>query len=271
MNDFNRRLEQSSLRTWATLHTYTLQGLALRTAQGYTKRSNSVSVLDYDGGIVDMANSIMQCEAYYRAKQLPTIFKLTEDTASASFDRILEQKHYDKRDLSLVQWLSLNSNTPDYSVEHASIPNFPYDGANQLTISHHYADLDVASITEWVKLADVIGEMSEQAQQMIPQLLQASQCPYRGIIVYVEDQPAACALAVCDEDFVGIYDVMTGETFRRQGLARYAVNELLNWGKQMGAQYAYLQVVADNKPACRLYEQLGFQHAYRYWYRVENT
>lgn len=270
MNDFNKRLEQSSLRTWAALRTHTMQGLALRTAQGYTKRSNSVSVLGYEGDLADIEHSIMQCEAYYRVQQLPTIFKLTED-AAATFDQILEKKHYEKRDVSLVQWLPLNSYTSDYSVEHPSIPNSPHDGANPPTFSHHSADLDVNPITEWIKLAGVIGEMSEQAQQMIPQLLQVSQCPYTGIIVYVEKQPAACALAVCDGEFMGIYDVMTGETFRRQGLARHAVNELLNWGKQMGAHYAYLQVVADNEPACRLYEQLGFQHAYQYWYRVQNT
>lgn len=295
MEQFYRALEQSSLRTWATLHTYTLQGLALRTANGYTKRSNSVSVLNYDGDLADIQHIISQCEAYYHTQQLPAIVKITEDEISASFDRELEQQRYDKCDISLVQWLRLDT----YASNHAAIdqsiqkiahhfhPDNKYNDERVGSINNaatskmfisstqtdciHQTPLQYEAIVEWIKLAGSIGDMSEQAQQMIPQLLQASQCPYAGVIVYVEGQPAACALAVCDGEFVGIYDVMTGEAYRRRGLARHAVHTLLNWGKQMGAQYAYLQVIADNEPACKLYEQLGFQHGYRYWYRVENV
>ena len=40
------------------------------------------------------------------------------------------------------------------------------------------------------------------------------------------------------------------------------------WGAERGARDAYLQVVASNAPAVRLYEQLGFADVYRYHYRL---
>jgi ribosomal protein S18 acetylase RimI-like enzyme len=45
---------------------------------------------------------------------------------------------------------------------------------------------------------------------------------------------------------------------------------LLSWGRKMGAEQAYLQVMLSNEPALSLYEKLGFREAYRYWYRVDH-
>ena len=43
---------------------------------------------------------------------------------------------------------------------------------------------------------------------------------------------------------------------------------LLHWGAEAGATSAYLQVRAQNTPALRLYESMGFKTAYGYHYRV---
>ena len=45
------------------------------------------------------------------------------------------------------------------------------------------------------------------------------------------------------------------------------MNTILSKSKELGAQRAYLQVVAGNTVAENLYGNLGFKEIYRYWYR----
>jgi ribosomal protein S18 acetylase RimI-like enzyme len=44
--------------------------------------------------------------------------------------------------------------------------------------------------------------------------------------------------------------------------------ELMSWGRQQGAERAYLQVREENEVARALYRSLGFSDAYRYTHRV---
>ncbi|MGD9676211.1 MAG: GNAT family N-acetyltransferase, partial [Candidatus Bipolaricaulia bacterium] len=55
---------------------------------------------------------------------------------------------------------------------------------------------------------------------------------------------------------------------RRRGYGEHLMHGLLAWGRGVGAQRAYLQVMLSNVGALSLYRTLGFQEAYRYWYRV---
>jgi ribosomal protein S18 acetylase RimI-like enzyme len=58
---------------------------------------------------------------------------------------------------------------------------------------------------------------------------------------------------------------------RRRGAATAVNNALSVWAQRLGAEYAYLQVEAENQTAKALYTKLGFKHAYRYWYRDLNN
>jgi N-acetylglutamate synthase len=66
--------------------------------------------------------------------------------------------------------------------------------------------------------------------------------------------------------WVGLAAVHVVETARRRGLARELCEALLAWGAQRGATRAYVQVLADNTAATRLYESMGFtvHHRSRY-------
>ena len=54
-----------------------------------------------------------------------------------------------------------------------------------------------------------------------------------------------------------------------QGIASKLIAHLLGWGRDRGAQQAYLQVSIHNLPAIGLYKKLGFEEKYLYWYRVK--
>lgn len=44
---------------------------------------------------------------------------------------------------------------------------------------------------------------------------------------------------------------------------------ILRFASCNGAKFAYLQVVADNTPAVKLYQKLGYKNSYTYWYRAK--
>jgi N-acetylglutamate synthase len=66
--------------------------------------------------------------------------------------------------------------------------------------------------------------------------------------------------------WIGLSALHVVETARRRGLARELCGALLAWGAEQGATRAYVQVLADNTAATRLYESMGFSvhHRSRY-------
>ncbi|MBU1249327.1 MAG: GNAT family N-acetyltransferase, partial [Proteobacteria bacterium] len=83
-----------------------------------------------------------------------------------------------------------------------------------------------------------------------------------GLGVQVPDEQAG--------NLFGIFDVCTREDLRRNGHARRLVEILLAAGRDSGATICFLQVIESNIPARKLYESLGFETLYRYWYRVQS-
>ena len=79
----------------------------------------------------------------------------------------------------------------------------------------------------------------------------------------------ACGLGVLEQNYLGLFDIVTNEKYRNLGYGTKLVKSLLDWGIDNGAEYAYLQVELKNLPALRLYSKLGFKEKYRYWYRMK--
>jgi len=72
-----------------------------------------------------------------------------------------------------------------------------------------------------------------------------------------------------EREYIGLFDIVTDQAYRNQGLGEQLVLNLLQWGQEKGAKYSYLQVLKDNQPALRLYEKIGYHEQYVHWYRIK--
>ena len=102
-------------------------------------------------------------------------------------------------------------------------------------------------------------------------ILAAVALPCRFAVSADERGVAACALGVLEDEWIGLYDIVTRDDARRRGHAARVVNSILSWARDNGASAAYLQVMTDNAPALALYAKLCFREAYQYAYRTKRA
>jgi GNAT superfamily N-acetyltransferase len=240
-----QRIEEASLNAWPALQTLLFDGWMLRFSRGYTKRANSVNAL-YPSSL-DVEKKIARCEARYRERGLPPVFRLTPFASPPDLDRVLADRGYRQIDVTLVLYRELG---PE-----AVGPTAPGLLRNE--------ELDA-----WLDLFCHFSGSSLAKHQTHREILQAI-APRRLLASLADaDQLVACGLGVLEDDVLGLFDLVTAPQQRRQGHGTRLVSGMLDWARQSGAAHAYLQVVAGNEPARRLYARLGFAELYRYWYRV---
>ena len=120
--------------------------------------------------------------------------------------------------------------------------------------------------------ASAVGGLRGSAPDQIAahaRRLALSPVPYQGQAIRRagDGELLACGQFAREGDLVGLYDVFTAPAARGQGLAGQLCAYLLSLAVAQGAKVAYLQVEADNTPARRIYQRLGFEDAYDYHYR----
>jgi ribosomal-protein-alanine N-acetyltransferase len=88
--------------------------------------------------------------------------------------------------------------------------------------------------------------------------------PYALLLVArAGERCAGILLAWRAADELHLTDLGVAEEFRRRGIARALVNELLRAGRERGSNVVLLEVRASNAPALSLYRALGFEELYR--------
>ncbi|MDF2720244.1 MAG: acetyltransferase [Paenibacillus sp.] len=238
-----------TLNTWPPLETVLRKGWIVRYADGYTKRANSVSPL-YGTDLVnadEMEELIRVCESYYRQRGLDTVFKLTPYVIPDHLDRLLDEKGYGVVDESSVRLLRLD-NVPKPAMA---------------------AKRQEALDDEWLFDMARLNRLSDKNMKITREMLDRSTLRKGFFTLYDEDTPVACGLGVIQDEYVGLYDIVTDAAFRRRGYGEQLVLNILEWGKSVGARYSFLQVVQHNEAAVHLYAKLGYKEIYKYWYRVK--
>ncbi|WP_184190852.1 GNAT family N-acetyltransferase [Paenibacillus sp. JGP012] len=241
-----RQIEELTLNHWQPLSTSLYDGWVLRFANGYSKRANSVQPI-YTSTL-DVHEKIITCENIYNSNQLSTIFKITPFVQPENIDELLQHRGYTVVDPTIVQLRNLDDlKAPD-----------PLD----ILIDEQLTD-------EWLHHLCRFGSVNEELRKTMSQMLRNVRAHTCFISLSIEGQVVACGLGVLERRVIGLHDIITDKAYRNRGLAEQMILHLLHWGKQRGAQSSYLQVVANNAPARRLYEKLGYTDAYTYWYRVQ--
>ncbi len=241
-----RQIEEVSMNSWPSLQTIHYDGWVLRFAEGLTKRSNSVYPV-YDSKI-DVCEKISYCENLYQLKNLPACFKITEIAQPCDLDEILDAKGY--------------HHEFDISVQLMNIDKFTVDKDSNAHIIE-YTEGD------WIDNYVQMNETDLIHKPVLKKIIDQIILPKCLLTYNLDGYPVGCGLGVIDDKFVGLFDIVIDKQYRNKGFGKSMMDNLLMWGKNNGAEVAYLQVLTDNKAANKLYNKVGFKEAYRYWYRIK--
>ena len=250
------------MNAWPATHQILVDGWLIRISNGFTKRANCVVPLyatpatDPDPLQTDLLNKVRYCENLYAREQLQTIFRLTSEstpptaTAEHPLDVVLEQRGYQRVDPTRVQIADLRA-----------LPSAADTTAGPNT------NFQIVTATQWLRAYSALAAMPAPAAELHANLIRSIRPDCAFALLSVAGTPAVCALGVLEHNLLGLFDVITAETYRGQGLAEQLLDQLLSWGARRGAEHAYLQVITANTPALSLYRRLGFVDLYHYWYR----
>lgn len=123
--------------------------------------------------------------------------------------------------------------------------------------------LDPAWVQAWAAVAGPDG--TAQTANLV-----LSQLGERARFVIADGaggEPAAVAVGVVEEGWLGVFSLTVAPAARRQGVGSAVMDALEVWAATAGARHVYLQAEADNKPALRLYAGRGLSIAHSYHYR----
>jgi ribosomal protein S18 acetylase RimI-like enzyme len=240
------KLEEISMNAWPALQTLLYDGWILRFADGYTRRANSIHLL-YPSKI-ETSQKIKKCEEIYSGQGLPVKFQLAGRAESQEIDQLLEKQGYESEGETSMQSLDLI-----------------YARSSMIDD----VQLDQQINDQWGELCARLHILNENHAKTHFKMMEAiipSRC---FATVSFQGKAVGCGLGVFEDGFLGIFDIIVDKDYRHQGYGNRLMQALISWGKAKGAHTAYLQVMLDNTPALRLYERLGFNEQYQYWYRVK--
>ena len=241
-----KTIEELSLNAWPSLQQILYDGWILRFADGYTKRANSVNPIYI--GTQDVFEKIQRCEQIYINKNLRPIFRLTPLTNPENLDNILADAGFEKKDVSSVQIRDL------VSCETQSTSSVKIWTELSQEWLDNLVHLGTIPLVEWDALIGILLNIASE------------KC---FAILIKDNQVVACGFGVLENQYIGLFEIITARNKRRRGFGRELILNILDWGKNKGATKAYLQVVMNNEPALNLYSKLGFEEIYQYFYRIK--
>ncbi|RFC67950.1 MULTISPECIES: GNAT family N-acetyltransferase [Mesorhizobium] len=239
-----RRFEAAGFRAWPAASVHYDGTWVVRLNAGHpAKRLNSVNPLD-PGDVQNIEERVERAARWFEAYGRAPTFRLSPLSGRPISD-YLDSQNWQTMSESLV----MRANLDDLPVDNAIL------------------QIPLKDIGRFINAAMAVHAIDPALRPGLTEIISSIHAE-AGLFV-LEDQGTPLATAVCvhDGDLAGLFEIATGPRERGKGYGRRVVLSALRWARLRGAQQAWLQVEADNAPALRLYNAIGFSEVYRYHYR----
>ena len=246
--------EERGFNAWPAPRNVYFGGWLFRLGGGYSKRANSANALgdrqemraqsiNAWAPARDFAEVRAEAERFYALNGQPAIFRLTP-LAGADADPALEVAGYERLDPSTVMIATLDA----------------AQTCEQVRIAP-------GATPAWLNAIAAAQGVAPSHRLIHDAIVQAIARPTAFATALIDGRPAGFRLGVGERGAVRLFDIVVRPEFRGRGLGRAITRALMAWGRDGGAETAYLQVNDANRVARRLYGSLGFRAAYGYHYR----
>ena len=241
-------LDELASRCWPPLETIDLGGWRARFAEGVTRRANSVLPRHPPA---DLGQALEVVERLYRARGLVCAFQLSPAARPAGLDTVLATRGYVRQDPTLIKTapavdvLAALAGPP--ALRAVAVASAPSDG---------WLDL-------WWSVDGGGGAGGLQTARRI-----MAGCPAGYAEAWDGQGLVAVGRVALAGPWMGIACLAVRPDARGRGHGSRVLHRLVGWGLGQGARRVFLQVVASNAGARRLYRAAGFRTASRYHYRV---
>ncbi len=238
-------LEQVASNAWVAEETERFGGWLLRANGGVTNRANSV--LPIGPPPLPLDDAIEKVTAFYKERGLIPKFQMTETSKPVELDKDLAERGFS---------VGLQVEVHTAAISHL----IQREPAIDVMISNDISD-------GWMSVYREASGYNESTMEVRKGLMKRTPHFKAFALAKFERELAGVGFGVVEDKWLGIFNIAVHPTMRGKGVALAVNAALAKWGHQRGARSAYLQVESENIPALKLYDKLGFQQAYNYWYR----
>ncbi len=243
-----KTFEELSMNACPALQTKLYDGWILRFANGYLKRSNSVNPIYYS--TLPLTEKIEFCQTEYLRRDLPVIFKITGDSYPRQLDTELEKRKYRRFDETALRVLPMN--------------DYRYRKPDGILIENEFSE-------DWFRVFFSCSKSKNELWQRTARDI-LHNIPGKVVVVrkQIDNESVGCGYGAIERGYAGVYNIIVAENHRGKGYGLDIMDAILGAATNEGTKEVYLSVVVGNTPAENLYQKLGFNEIYRYWYRIRD-
>ena len=238
-------LELLGHNAWLAEERLRLGGWILRADHGVTRRANSVLPIASQNIPLDLAISL--AIDFYESRDLVPRFQVTEASCPHDLDNELIQRGF-TLGLQVEIWTSPISSLIEKE------PTLETETLDHLS-------------NDWITIYNLSSGHDSATFNIRRSIMDRTLQPKTYALSLIDTEIAAVGYGVVEGQWLGIFNIATHPEKRHLGAATAVNRQLGIWAHNLGATTAYLQVEQNNAPAKKLYQKLGFSHAYDYWYR----